>query len=148
MLTNLPPVSPSIPFVYILDDPETAVDDLQDFNTSHIAFIIIGNPKNKDVMIRVINAFCSEPTSDFRLRALWIQEGEILEAVRPSLEDLFEDAYDDLDFNKVQSYTSVAGSLQPLNYLTKEPGSFSASNIKKEMNKAVLSSPPPSTEIN
>lgn len=149
MLTSLPSVSPSLPFVHRLDNVDSAIDDLQDFNTAHIAFVLIGNPKNKDVMIRVINAFCSEPTSDFRLRALWIEEGEILNTVKPTLVELFEDSFDEeIDFDTIQSYTSIAGSFEPLNFLTKDPGSFSADNISKEMNNAVRSSPPPSTEIN
>lgn len=149
MLTTLPSVSPSLPFVYQLDNKDTAIDDLQDFSLSHIAFILIGNPKNVKLMLRVINAFCSEPAADFRLRALWIEEGEILETVKPTLVELFEDSFDDeLDFDTIQSYTSVAGSAEPLNFLTKDPASFNAENIKKEMNNAIRSSPPPSTEIN
>ncbi len=149
MLTTLPPVSATLPFVYKLDNKDTAIDDLQDFSNAHIAFILVGNPRNKGVMLRVINAFCSEPTADFRLRALWIEEGEILDAVKGTLEELFEDTFDDeLDFETIQSYTSIAGSAEPLNFLTKDPASFNAMNIKQEMNNATLSSPPPSTEIN
>lgn len=148
MLTTLPPVSINLPFVHRLDNKDSAIDDLRDFSLFHIAFILIGNPKNKGVMLRVINAFCSEPTADSRLRSLWIEEGEILDTVRPTLEDLFEDTFDDeLDFNTIQSYTSVAGSDEPLNFLTKDPVSFNALNIKREMNNATLSSPPPSSEI-
>lgn len=148
MLRTLPPVSANLPLVSRLDNIETAIDDLRDFNLAHISFVLIGNPKNINVMLRVINAFCAEPTTDSRLKALWIEEGEILDTVKTTLEELFEDSFEEeIDFDTIQSYTSIAGSDEPLSFLTKDPGSFNAMNIKQEMNNATLSSPPSSTEI-
>lgn len=147
MLTNLPVLSPDLPFVYRLDVLDSAVEDLKTFNKNHISFVLIGDTSQDetthDRKLSIINKFCSEPTTDNRMRALWIQEGEILTKVTPELVEILKNAFPQVAFTDIQAFTTLAGDDVPFGFLQKGTRNITMTKIKTIMNNAVIASPPP-----
>lgn len=148
MSTTLPIVSANLPCIVKLEDAETALQDFQQFNLDHIGFIIIGNiPPDKTHqhrMLRVVNRLCASPTSDDRLKVLWIENGEMLDAIKPEITRAIQEAFPGKQVQNIQAYTTPFGAQLPEEVIAKGP-SFSMSNIKKAMNLATIASPTPPT---
>lgn len=144
MSTTLPPVSPQLPFIYKLDQKDTAVSDLVTFNKSHISMVILGTPPKSDLIFGLINAFCSEPTTDDRLRALWIEEGEIYDAIEEDVKRLLAGAFPTEPFDQIRAFTTVADTETPLEFLRKGLVTFNGLTIKLALNNAIIQSAAPS----
>ena len=141
MPTLLPPLSPELPRVYRLDKAETALEDLTAFNKEYISLVLIGTPDKKDLILKLLNAFCSEPTADPRLRAIWIEEGEILDLLLPSLTSMLSAAFPTEPVDGIQAFTTIAASDVPFEFLRKGPFTFNGLTIKQAINRAVIHSP-------
>lgn len=140
MPTNLPPLSPQLPFIYKLDQKDTAISDLITFNKTHISMVILGKPPKSDLIYPLINAFCSEPTTDNRLRALVIEEGEIYDAMKEDLERLLKGTFPTEPVEQIRAFTTSANSETPLEFLRKGPITFNGLTIKMALNNAIINS--------
>lgn len=146
MSTTLPPVSPQLPFVYRLDNKDSALEDWKTFNQQHVAFVILGTPDKKELILQLLNNFCSEPTADPRLRTLWIEEGEMLDCLTEPLKTLLATTFPQEPFEGIRAYTSIAGSEEPKEFLRKGLMTFNGITIKQAINRAVIDSPAPNHE--